>query len=112
MADNIDMPIGLYTSVDSNLSAVTALSVGYLSEVESRTQGSRPRTQKKSETKAKDSPSRGQGPRTQAQVFSKKKKKIAKIFSGDLQLRKTKNVFANFPRGFWRFPTRFQRYKK
>ena len=51
-----------------------------LPEVESRTQGSRPRprTQKKSEAKAKDSPSedrtsRGQGPRTQAQVFSKKK---------------------------------------
>ena len=29
-----------------------------------------------------------------------------------LQLRKTKNVFANFPRGFWRFPTKFQRFKK
>ena len=44
-------------------------------EVESRTQGSRPRprTQKKFESKAKDRPSRGQGPRTQTQVFSKKK---------------------------------------
>ena len=29
-----------------------------------------------------------------------------------LQLRKTKKVFANFPRGFWRFPTKFQRLKK
>ena len=29
-----------------------------------------------------------------------------------LQLRKTKNVFANFPQGFWRFPTKFQRLKK
>ena len=29
-----------------------------------------------------------------------------------LQLRKTKKVFANFPRGFWRFPTKFQRFKK
>ena len=27
-----------------------------------------------------------------------------------LQLRKTKKVFANFPRGFWRFPTKFQRF--
>ena len=66
-----------------------ACCIWFLTEVESRTQGSRPRprTQKKSEAKAKakDSPSedrtsRGQGqecssprPRTQAQVFSKKK---------------------------------------
>ena len=28
-----------------------------------------------------------------------------------LQLRKTKKVFANFPRGFWRIPTKFQRFK-
>ena len=76
------------------------------SEVESRTQGSRPRpkTQKNFETKAKDRPSRdqGQGPRTQTQVFSKKKvfknffrqsqKKevFKKFFSGDLYLRKPK----------------------
>ena len=84
---------------------------------------------KKSEAKAKDSPTedrpsrgqglecsrsrprmleanargQGQGPRGQGQVFSKKK--VFKIFfSGDLQKRKTKKVFANFPRGFWRFP--------
>ena len=70
-------------------------------EVESRTQGSRPRTQKKSEAKdtkeiqgqgqtlsrprtgmleAKDSNVRGQGPRTQPQVFSKKKKVFKKVF--------------------------------
>ena len=51
-----------------------------LSEVESRTQGSRPRTQKHFDAKAKDKPSRGQGqgPRTQTQVFSKKK--FSKIF--------------------------------
>ena len=58
--------------------------------MKSRTQGSRPRprTQKKSEAKAKakdslskDRHSRGQGPRTQAQVLSKKKKKVfTKIF--------------------------------
>ena len=53
-------------------------------EVEAMTQGSRPRTQKKSEAMANDSlsrtdlldakdrNSRGQGPRTQPQVFSKK----------------------------------------
>ena len=28
------------------------------------------------------------------------------------QLQKTKKVFTNFPRGFWRFPTKFQRFKK
>ena len=55
-----------------------------------RTQGSRPRprTQKNFEAKAKDRPSRDQGPRTQAQVFSKKKA-FKNIFSGDLHLRKT-----------------------
>ena len=105
-----------------------------LTEVDSRTQGSRPtpRTQKNFE--AKDRRSRGQGPRTQAQVFSKKKnvhknffqaiskKKILKnffqakkvfekFFSVDLRLRKRKKVFGNFSRGFWRFPTKFLRFK-
>ena len=54
------------------------------------------------------------------QAISKKKrlqkifeaKKIFKnFFSGDLYLRKPKKVFANFPQGFWRFPTKFQRFK-
>ena len=64
-------------------------------EVESKTQGSRPRprTYKKSEAKAKDSLSedtleakdrnargQSQGPRTQAQVLSKKKKVFSKLF--------------------------------
>ena len=74
----------------------------YLSEVESRTQGSRPRprTQKKSEAKAKDSlsedrHSRGQGqecsrPRTQAQVLSKKKKRSSQKF---FKRSPQKNVF-------------------
>ena len=46
------------------------------------------------EDKAKDRPSRGQGqgPRTLTQVFSKKKKVLQKIFSGDLK----KKVFKNF----------------
>ena len=65
-----------------------------LPEVESRTQGSRPRprTQKKSEAKdslSEDRHSRGQGPRTQAQVLSKRKKKgLHKNFLGDLQKKK------------------------
>ena len=81
-----------------------------LSEVESRTQGSRPRprTQKKSDAKAKDSlsedrHSRGQGqecsrprPRTKDTSASappkKKKKGLPKNFSGDLQ-KKKKKVF-------------------
>ena len=29
-----------------------------------------------------------------------------------LQVRKTKKMFANFTRGFWRFPTKFQLFKK
>ena len=43
--------------------------------VESRTQGSRPRPRRQKKFEAKDRPSRGQGqgPRTQTQVFSKKR---------------------------------------
>ena len=64
-----------------------------LTEVESRTQGSRPRTQKKSKAKdslSEDRHSRGHGqqcwrPRTPAQVLSEKKKRgLQKNFSGDL----------------------------
>ena len=64
------------------------------------------------EAKAKDRPSRGQGqgPRTQTQVFSKKNG-LQKFFSGDLYLKKPKKVFADFPQGFWRFPTKFQPFK-
>ena len=70
-------------------------------EVESRTQGSRPRTQKKSEAKAKDSlsedrHSRGQGqrPRTQAQVLPPKKKVFTKI--SQAISKKKKNLHKNF----------------
>ena len=68
--------------------------------MESRTQGSRPRTQKKSEAKAKDSlsedrHSRGQGqecsrPRTKDTSASalQKKKGLHKNFSSDLQKKK------------------------
>ena len=85
-----------------------------ITEVESRTQGSRPRprprTQKKSEAKAKDSlsedrHSRGQGqecsrprPRTEdtaASVVQKKKKKKAlqKFFSGNLHFKGVARIF-------------------
>ena len=81
------------------------------SEVESRTQGSRPRprTQKKYEAKAKDSPSedrtsRGQGqecsrprPRTQAASVLQKKKVFKNFFfnfSGDLQKKDLQKFFS------------------
>ena len=74
-------------------------SENYLTEVESRTQGSRPRprTQKNPRPRprtatprthlleAKDRNARGQGRRTQPQVFSKKQRS-SKSFSGNLQL--------------------------
>ena len=77
--------------------------------VESRTQGSRPRprTQKNFGAKAKDRSSRGQGLRTQAQVFSKKrrlsknffkqsqKKSLQKFFSGEK--RSSNFFFRQFP---------------
>ena len=40
-----------------------------------------------------DRPSRGQGPRTQPQVFSKKKKGLQKLFSGDLQFIGVPKIF-------------------
>ena len=80
-----------------------------LTELESRTQGSRPRprTQKKSEAKDSLSEDRhtrgqgqnargqGQGPRTQAQVLSKKKG-LHKNFLGDLKKKKKKVFTKNF----------------
>ena len=84
--------------------SVRIVYVLYCTEVESRTQGSRPRTQKKSEAKAKNSLSedrhsrakdrnargQGQGPRTQAQVLSKKKKRSSQKF---FKRSPPKNVF-------------------
>ena len=62
--------------------------------MESRKQGSRPRPRTQKNFEAKDRPFRGQGPRSQTQVFSKKKKKKKGLqnifFSGDLYLRKPK----------------------
>ena len=82
----------------------------FATEVESRTQGSRPRTQKKSEAKAKDSlsedrTSRDQGqecsrprPRTKdtSQSALQKKKGFPKNFLGDLQKKKKKGLHKNF----------------
>ena len=78
----------------------------YLTEVESRTQGSmpRPRTQKNPRPRprtafprtdpleAKDRNARGQGPRKQARVFSKKKG-LQNFFSGDLQFIGVPRIF-------------------
>ena len=36
----------------------------------------------------------------------------ARLAKPMLQLRKTKKLFANFSRAFWRFPTQFQLFKK
>ena len=79
----------------------------FLPEVESRTQGSRPRprTQKKFEAKdslSEDRPSRGQGqecsrprPRTKdrRKRSPKKKKGLQKYFSGDLQFIGLPRIF-------------------
>ena len=92
--------------------------------MESRIQGSRPRPRTQKNFEAKDRPFQGQGPRTQTLVFSKKKrsskiffrrsqrKDLQKIFFKRSLLEETKKkVFADFPQGFWRFPTKFQRFK-
>ena len=80
-------------------------------EVESRTQGSRPRTQKKSEAKdslSEDRNSRGQGqecsrPRTKdtsASALQIKKKGFHKNFSSDLRKTTFSKTFSSAPRNF------------
>ena len=68
---------------------------------------------------AKDRNARGQGPRTQAQVFSKKKRS-SQNFSGDLKNKK-KGLHENFSgdlqkktpsKEFFKRPTKFQQFKK
>ena len=103
-------------------------------EVESRTQGLRPRTQKKIRgqgqpfrgqtlsrprtgmLEAKDRNAQGQGPRTQAQGFSNKKKVYKNFFSGNLK-KNTKKRSSNkffrqspqeeYKRGLCKFSARF-----
>ena len=87
--------------------------------MKSRTQGSRPRPKIQKnprsrprtalprtdplEAKDRNARGQGQGPRTQAQVFSQKK--VFKKFSGDLQQKR-------LPKFFFRRPTKFQQFKK
>ena len=105
-----------------------------LPEVESRTQGSRPRPRAQKKIRGQGQPFRGQtlsreaknrntrghGPRTQAQVLSKKKKKgLHKNLSGYLQ--KKKKVFTKifqaistkqrFPKNFSSAPQTFNNSK-
>ena len=65
---------------NKNLCATIGYDLDWNAEVESRTQGSRPRTQKKkSEAKDRNARVQGQGSRIQTQVFSEKKRS-SKIF--------------------------------
>ena len=85
------------------------------SEVESRTQRSRPRTQKNARLRprtalpradpleAKGRNAQGQGPRTQAKCSSKKKG-LQKHFSGNLQKASSKKLF--------RQSTKFKQFKR
>ena len=97
-----------------------------MTEVESRTQGSRPRTAfpRTDTLEAKDRNARGQGqgPRTQAQVLSKlksrrspkkkkKKKGLHKNFLGDLQKKKKKKKKKVFSKIFQTISTK-QRFPK
>ena len=69
--------------------------------------------------KAKDRNPRGQGHRCKCspkkKVFKKvfqAKKVFKKIFLKQSPIEEDKiKVFANFPQGFWRFPTKIQRFK-
>ena len=101
--------------------------INSLLEVESRTHGSRPGPKAGlPRTDPLVAECSRPKPRTQALVFSKKRvfKKIFQaiskkqkqknkerglqtIFSGDLRKRKIRKIFANFPRGFWLFPSKF-----
>ena len=99
--------------IDSSIIVFRLLDEGLLkTEVELRTQGSqsRPKTQKNSrprprtallETKDRNARGLGQGPRTQAQVLSKKKKKMFKrIFQAISKKINIKNVFKKILQAF------------
>ena len=88
----------------------------YLTEVESRTQGSRPRPRHKKnprprprtafprtdtlEAKDRNARGQGQGPRTQAQVLSKKKKVFTKIFLAISTKKRFPKNFLSAPQNF------------
>ena len=99
----------------------------HLSEVESRTQGSRarPRTDPL-EAKAKDQGTdasilpKKKGPqkfflgilkKISSKIFFRQKKSSKIFFRGSLLEETTKKVFPDFPQGFWCFLTKFQRFK-
>ena len=91
-----------------------------VSEVASRTQGSRPRlrTQKKSEAKAHPLGAKDQGhrrkcsPKKKVNKFFLGKKGLQKFFFRRSPLEENKKGLRKFSaRGFWRFPTKFQRFK-
>ena len=85
----------------------------FFPEVEPRTQGQghkknpRPRTAfpRTDTLEAKDRNARGQGPRTRAQVLSKKKNRLHKNFSGDFHKKM-------FSKKFFKRSTKFLQFKK
>ena len=99
----------------------------YRPEVESRTQGSRPRPRTQKNPRPRPRPSfprtdtleakyrnaRGQGPRTQAQVLSKKKEVFTKIFQAILKKKVFTKIFQatsttkRFPKNFSSAPQNF-----
>ena len=108
-------PANYARKIKSGSSAATAENMCG-AEVKSRTQGSRPRTQKKSETKAKDSLSEDRHSRrprtgmleakdTSASALQKKKKVFTKIFQA---ISTKKNFFLNFSSA----PQNFNNLKK
>ena len=104
-----------------------------LSEVESRTQGSRlrPRTQKISRPRTDSLEAKDQGHRhkcspkkkvlknffqaiskkSSSKIFFRRKRSSKSFFRRYLLEEIKKKVFADFPQGFWRFPTKFQQLK-
>ena len=69
----------------------------YVPEVESKTQGSRPRTQKKSEAKAKDSPSQDRYSRGQVQECSRPRPRTKDTSASTLQKKSSQNFFRRSP---------------
>ena len=92
-------------------------------EVESRTQGSRPRTQKNPrprtalsrteplEAKERNARGQGRGPRTQAQMFSKKKD-LQKCFFRRSPKEKNKKGLRKFSARFLAFPNKILMVQK
>ena len=83
------------------------LAGSHLPEVQSRTQGSRPRPRTHKNFEAKDRPSRGQSQKTQAQVFSKKN-----VFKNFFQAISNKDLQQFFFRRKWSSKNFFQAMRK